>query len=406
MDPLTVALGAAAAASLPPLADAVGRRRRAAWPAPATPSGKRPARVVALIPARAEGTRMLPLCRELRREGEAAGVGVDICVVLDGGDAAAEGALAAEGFVPLVKTPAGPAKGAALAFATRELDAAGRIDAADFVLVFDADMRLADGFFRDLAVPEGCDAFQLPVRPAGAPPPGAPRVEALSLAAALVDDLARDREGLPVRLRGKAMGFSPRGWRLGPAAALRTTAEDSEATLALSAAGLRVRALPAPFAFDEPSAGPAAMAASRARWLGGQAKLLLTGLPALLAIAVRSPRGAFVLAADVFLRPRAFVWLFLVSAALLADAVLVVLAVTFRVFGPVFTLAALLSASAKAALVSEALALGVLRSRIGTPPEVPPVTVADLRAALGVWLRAAATALRSPTRWHRARPEA
>jgi len=406
VDPLTVALGAAVAASLPPLADAVGRRRRAAWPPSAPPAGRRPESLLALIPARAEGTRMLPLCRDLRREGEAAGVSVDVCVVLDGGDAAAAAALAAEGFAPLVKTPAGPAKGAALAYATRELDAAGRIEAADFVLVFDADMRLPDGFCRDLAVPEGCDAFQLPVRPAGAPAHGAPRVEALSLAAALVDDLARDREGLLVRLRGKAMGFSPRAWRLGPAAALRTTAEDSEATLALAAAGLRVRALPAPFAFDEPPAGAAAMAASRARWLGGQTKLLVTGLPKLLAIAERSPRGAFVLAADVFLRPRAFAWLFLAAAALLADAALVFFSVTFRVAGPGFTLAALLSATTKAALVSEALTLGAVRSRIGTPPEVPPVAVADVRAALGVWLRAAAKALRAPSRWHRARPEA
>jgi hypothetical protein len=347
---------------------------------------------------------MLPLCRDLRREADAAGVGVDVCVVLDGGDAAAAGALGAEGLVPLVKTPAGPAKGAALAFATVTLDSAGRIGAADFVLVFDADMRLADGFFRDLAVPEGCDAFQLPVRAAGAPAPGAPRVEALSLAAALVDDLSRDEAGLPVRLRGKAMGFSPRAWRLGPAAALRTTAEDSEATLALAAAGLRVRALPAPYAFDEPAADAAAMAASRARWLGGQTKLLLTGLTKLVAIAARSPRGAFVLAADVFLRPRAFVWLLLAAAALFADAALVVLAVTSRVSSPAFTLAALLSVGAKSALVAEAMTLGAVRNRTGTPPEVPPVAFADLRAALGVWLRAAAAALKAPSHWHRARP--
>jgi len=403
---LDVALGAAAAASLPPLADAVGRRRRAARPPRARPTGTRPKRVLALVPARAEGSRMLPLCRDLRREGEAAGVAVDVCVVLDGGDAEAEGALAAEGFVPLVKMPAGPAKGAALAYATRELDGAGRIEAAEFVLVFDADMRLADGYFRDLEVPEACEVFQLPVRPAGLPAPGAPRVEALSLAAALVDDLARDGDGLPVRLRGKAMGFTPRAWRLGPAAALRTTVEDSEATLALAAAGLRVRALPAPLAFDEPAAGAGPMAASRARWLGGQMTLLVTGFPRLLAFAARTPRGAFVLAADVFLRPRAFVWLLLAAAALVADAALVVLAVTFRLSGPTFTLAALLSAAAKAALVSEVMTLGAVRSRIGTPPEVPPVGAADLRAALGVWLSAAARALRSPSRWHRARPEA
>jgi cellulose synthase/poly-beta-1,6-N-acetylglucosamine synthase-like glycosyltransferase len=404
VDPLTVALGAAAAACLPPLVDALGRYRRASSPSPPPPPGKRPARVLALIPARAEGTRMLPLCRDVRREGDAAGVALDVCVVLDGGDAAVAEALAAEGFSPLVKTPAGPAKGAVLAFATERLDADGRIGAADFVLVFDADMRLADGFFRDLAVPEACDAFQLPVRAAGAPAPGAARVEALSLAAALVDDLLRDEAGLPVRLRGKAMGFSPRAWRLGPAAAFLTTAEDSEATLALAAAGLRVRALPAPCAFDEPAADAAAMAASRARWLGGQTKLLVTGLPKLLALAARSPRGAFVLAADVFLRPRAFVWLFLVAAALFADVALVVLAMTFRVSSPAFTLAALLSAAAKSALVAEVMTLGAVRSRIGTPPEVPAVAFSDLRAALGVWLWAAVAALKAPSRWHRARP--
>jgi hypothetical protein len=349
---------------------------------------------------------MLPLCRDLRREGEAAGVVVDACVVLDGGDAAALEALGAEGFAPLVKTPAGPGKGAALAFAAERLEEAGRIGAADFVMVFDADMRLSDGFFRDLAVPDGCDAFQLPVRPTGAPAPGAPRVEALSLAAALVDDLARDGNDLPVRLRGKAMGFSPRAFRLGPAAALRTTAEDSEATLALLAAGVRVRALPGPFAFDEAAPGASAMAASRARWLAGQTKLLFGGLGRLLAIAARHPRGAFVLAADVFLRPRAFVWLSLAAAALTADALLVLLAVISRVSAPAFTLAAILSAEAKAALVSEAATLGAVRSRIGSPPEVPPVSFADLRAALGVWMSAAGKALRAPSEWHRARPAA
>ena len=192
-------------------------------------------------------------------------------VVLDGPDPEAEARLAADGVHYLSKKFAGPSKGHVVAFLASELGE--RLDSYEFVLVFDADMRLPEGFFRDLAVPDGAEAFQLPVRPSGAPAPGAPRVEALSLAEALADDLARDARGLPLRLRGKAMGFSPRAFRLGPARATRTTAEDSEATLALEASGVRVRALDGPVAFDSPPADAGAMGLSRARWFGGGLKL-------------------------------------------------------------------------------------------------------------------------------------
>lgn len=173
-----------------------------------------------IVPSRAEGARLLGLCRDLKREAALlGGTPLDVLMVLDGADPEAEAGLAAEGYAPLaaqgrglltlVKEPAGPSKGAALALATAELERSlpGLLDAASFVLVFDADMRLPEGFFRDLAVPVGAGAFQAPVRPDGVPPTGAPRVEAFSLAVATrVEDLARDRRGLPVRLRGKAMG--------------------------------------------------------------------------------------------------------------------------------------------------------------------------------------------------------
>ena len=118
-----------------------------------------------------------------------------------------------DGVPYLSKKSSGPSKGHALAFVGEQL--AERLDSYEFILVFDADMRVPDGFFRALFVPEGTEVFQLPVRPSGVPAPGAPRVEALSLAEARLDDLARDAAGLPVRLRGKAMGFSPRAFRLG-----------------------------------------------------------------------------------------------------------------------------------------------------------------------------------------------
>jgi hypothetical protein len=349
---------------------------------------------------------MLPLCGDLRREAEAAGIRLDLLVLLDGADPAAEAALAAGAIPFFVKSPAGPSKGEALAFAAGKLldSEPELLTAADFVMVFDADMRLPEGFFLSLRVPDGTEAFQLPVRPAGVPATGPARVEAFSLAAATrVEDLARDAERLPVRLRGKAMGFSPRAFREGPASACRTTAEDSEATLRLLARDLRVRALPAPFAFDEATGDTGTLARPRSRWLAGHLKLLLTGAGDLARIAVASPRAAFVLAADLWLRPRAFVLASLALVAAGADAALVVAALGRADE----SLAAPLLASviSKSALVLEAFAAGAARDALGMPPEVPAVSLRDLVSYLGVWLRAAAGAARAPGAWHRARPE-
>lgn len=409
VDPLSAVFFILTAASLPPALDALGRWRRASALRPARDAGRRPHRLLVLIPARAEGARMVPLCRDLVREAAAVDVRLDLLVVLDGPDPAAEEALSAESIPFLVKKVPGPSKGKALAFATESLlrSQPDLLTSADFVMVFDADMRLDEGFFSSLAVPEGTVAFQLPVRPAGVPAPGPARVEALSLAVATrVEDLAKDAEGLGVRLRGKAMGFSPRGWREGPAAAHRTTAEDSEATLRLLGRGLGIRALPSPFAFDEASGDARAMARPRARWLGGHLKLLAVGGADLARLAVRSPRAAFVLAADLWLRPRALVLFLLLLAALGSDATLVVLAVTGRAEGGAALLPALLaSVVSKAGLVFEGLFHLAARARIGYPPEVPPVKPADLIAFLGLWTRAVASALRAPGAWHRARPE-
>lgn len=314
-------------------------------------------------------------------------------MILDGADDDTGRALAAEGFRALVKTPAGPTKGAALRFAGERL--AGEVEPADFVMVFDADMRLAPGFFSDLAIPDGAEAFQLPVRPAGTPPAGAPRVEAFSLAVATrVEDLERDARGLPVRLRGKAMGLSPRAFRIA-ASATRTTAEDSEATLALLARGIRVRALAGPLAFDEP-ASTSAMGAPRARWLAGHMKLLLVGFPDLLRVAVRRPWAAFVLTADLFLRPRALLFP-AVLAAFLASTVLLYLAPS-----PLPVTAVLLAGGA---ILFEMSYLVAARRAIGFPEDVPRVAPRDLLAAAAVWLGAVARAIVSPGRWHRARPE-
>jgi len=357
--------------------------------------------------------------------------GVDVLVLLDGPDPDAEARLNAGGVKYLSKEIPGPSKGHALAFLAERMGE--KLNSYDFILVFDADMRLPEGFFCDLSVPEGTEVFQLPVHPSGAPAPGAPRVEALSLAAALADDLVRDRQGLPVRLRGKAMGFSPKAFRLGPAVATRTTAEDSEATLRLLAAGIRVRALGSPVAFDEPAPAAAAMARSRARWLGGHFKLLFTGVEDLLRLAGKAPKGAFVLACDLWLRPRIFLLGTLAFLAIASDVLMVAFSssgawsAAARAGGDAASAAGgalagdvaasarpaallvfllLLSLEGKAAIVFEWLCVGALRSRIGYPPEIPAVTFADVHSSLSMWTRAVGHALLAPSRWHRARPPA
>jgi hypothetical protein len=409
VDPLAAVFFLLAAASLPPALDALGRWRRASAFRPGGVVGQRPRRLLVLIPARAEGTLMLPLCRDLAREAEAADVRLDLLVVLDGADPAVEAALLAESIPFLVKKVAGPSKGRALAFATESLlvSQPDLLTAADFVMVFDADMRLDEGFFTKLAVPEGTVAFQLPVRPAGVPAPGPARVEAFSLAVATrVEDLARDVEALPVRLRGKAMGFSPGAWREGPATAHRTTAEDSEATLRLLGRDLRIRALSSPAAFDEASGDARAMARPRARWFGGHLKLLAVGAPDLMRLAALSPRAAFVLAADLWLRPRAFVLCCLLLVAVGSDAALVALSLTGHGgSGAALLPAFLASVVSKAGLVFEGFSGLAARVVLGYPAEIPPVRPADVVAFLGLWARAVGRAIRAPGAWHRARPE-
>jgi len=413
VDTTTVLCGLLALAAALPALDATLRLRRLTRGRGAPERGVCPARLLVLVPARAEGARVGDIASDVQREARAAGEGttVDLRVLLDGPDPEAAARLERDGVLYLSKKFPGPAKGHALAFLAEHMGF--ELDAFDFVLVFDADMRLPEGFFHDLAVPVGTEVFQLPVRPAGIPAPGAPRVEALSLAQAAEDDLARDAEGLPVRLRGKAMGFSPRAFRVGPAASTRTTVEDSEATLALLARGVTVSALNGPFAFDEPSAETGAMARSRSRWFGGQLKLLATGFGDLAKGFARKPLGTFVLAADLWLRPRVLVLLALVLLAIGADIAMVVFsssgawgaAASARPAALLLFLL-LLSLEAKMTLVFEWLSLAALRRRIGYPEEVPSVSLSDVGASLRMWIGAVFGGATAPSRWHRARPPA
>ena len=170
MDILTTGCGLLAAWAALPAYDAFLRWRRLAAPRggerPAEP-GRAPGKILAVIPARAEGARVGDLAGDLKRESEKEEREVSVLVLLDGPDPDAEARLARDGVNYLSKKIPGPAKGHALAFLAERTGPA--LDAYDFILVFDADMRLPEGFFRGLRVPEEAEVFQLPVRPSGVP---------------------------------------------------------------------------------------------------------------------------------------------------------------------------------------------------------------------------------------------
>ena len=265
-------------------------------------------------------------------------------------------------------------------------------DAYDFILVFDADMRLPEGFFRDLR-----RAGRHRGLPAAGPARGRSRIRRAARRGTLPRPGARATtsrgtpKGLPVRLRGKAMGFSPRAFRLGPAAATRTTVEDSEATLAAPRAGIRVRALEAARRVRRARSAAAAMARSRARWFGGQLKLLFNGVrrsPRASRREVRrgrsslhaisgSGRDCSSCLALAFLAVVSDVAMLLFSSSgawraardVGAASGAIAAARSPRSWSPL-----LLSLEAKTALIFEWLSLAAVRRRIGYPPEVPAVT--------------------------------
>src|SRR5205814_4479495 len=105
----------------------------------------------------------------------------------------------------------------------------------------------------------------------------------------------------------------------------------------------------------------------------------------------------------LFLRPRAFVLLFLAFAFAVSFA----MASAFASSGGAGEAAvALLAALASGgAIALEVLATRFARRSIGYPPEVPPVRAEDLASALVTWADALVRAVAAPSRWHRARPE-
>ena len=262
------------------------------------PTGRAPADVLVVVPARGEGAAVRePLASA--RAAATAHTRVRPLLLLDDADADAGAAAAELGVTVLVKEPAGPSKAAALGWLARKHPEVVRESEA--VLVLDVGSRLAPGFFTAFRWPEGAAAVQAWLRGTTA---GAGTAVVLSEAAAQRwQDRGREVLGWSARLRGTGSFFRPELLlRLAPH--LRTAVEDTEATLLLAAAGHRVALAPQEAVVEDVKPERSIDAArQRARWLLGQIELLVVRTPAMARLLLRRPLEGLALAAELLSRP-------------------------------------------------------------------------------------------------------
>jgi len=303
------------AVSLPWLFDA-GVRRILAWAA----RGRQPdndgvpgaeLRWLVVIPARAEGRAVIPTLASVIEA--ARGQHVRIVLLLDGGDQEAEQAAKELSISTVSKEPAGPTKGAALGWLTQ--NHSDLLDETDAVLILDVGSRLSTSFFADLAWPRGADVVQARLHGMGA---GVGQAASLSETAAQEwQDRGRQAVGWSVQLRGTGTAYTPAALRaLAPN--LRTSIEDTEATLLLAAGGGR-SLLGAEHAWveDVKPERIADAASQRSRWLVGQVAVVLRQPGALLRLTARKPFEGIAFTAGLLSRPlsvTAFLRLVLVMA--------------------------------------------------------------------------------------------
>lgn len=245
------------------------------------PRPGRPARWLVLVPARGEGRAVEPTLASVT--AAAAGHDVEAVLLLDGPDAEARAVADSLGVNVAQKEPAGPSKGAALAWAAAHLRR--RIEDVDAVLVLDVGSALAGGFFDALPWPEGADAVQARLVGRGTGPG-----EAAALSermAQRLEDAGREVLGWTVHLRGTGSAFTPACFaEVVPR--LATRIEDTESTLLLAASGRRVVLAREAASVVDVKPGEVVLAArQRARWLAGQ-----------LALPVRQGRAVFRLVAS------------------------------------------------------------------------------------------------------------
>ncbi|MCU0291760.1 MAG: glycosyltransferase [Thermoanaerobaculaceae bacterium] len=351
---------------------ALAARRGDGLPDDAAP----PTRWLVVVPARAEGRAVESTLRSLLEA--ATGHTVRVVVLVDGADPDTESCAHSLGIGTVLKEPAGPSKGAALAWLVREQPAL--LAGVDAVLLIDVGSHAPADLFARLRWPGGAEGVQ--TRLAGVGRGAGEAVAHSERAAQEWEDRGRQALGWGVRLRGTGTALTPRalGW---VAPRLRTRIEDLEASLLLASAGFPL-VLSEAEVRDEKPARVADAARQRARWLVGRVHLAFRHAGSLLRLVGRRPGEGMAFALELASRP-------LSLTALVRAGVAAVLVVGL-VRGDTGVVAGTAAAAVLVASILGDLALLRLAGRIGWR------SAAQLMWA---WLGAVALAPRALLRWTR-----
>ena len=273
-------------------------------------------RWLVVVPSRLEEEAVAPTLESI--SVASAGHEVQTILLLDGADQAAVDAITNEAISIVVKEPAGPTKAAALSWLVTHH--AALLDGVDAVLIVDVGSRLAPGFFDGMSWPPGVAALQAWLRGIG---DGVGDAAALSeRAAQRWQDRGRQALGWAVQLRGTGMAFTPAALK-NIAPRLRTSVEDTEATLLLAADGQRIELAGEEAILEDVKPTSIADAASqRSRWLLGQLAIFGRQPRAMWRLLARRPVEGFAVAAGLLSRPLSLTALFRFALAVgfLADA--------------------------------------------------------------------------------------
>ncbi len=265
-----------------------------------------------VIPSRDEGLHLEGTIQSVLESARESECDIRLAVILDGADAQAEALLSRLSIQPLVKSPAGPTKAAALAWLGS--NHAALLASADAVLLLDVGSRLGAHFFEALRWQGDEGAMQAWLRGMGNDAGAA--AAASEHVAQTVEDRGRENIGWNVRLRGTGTLLTPAAF-LGIIPRLVTQVEDLEASLLLTAEGYKLRMTDErSFVFDDKPGDVASAARQRARWLAGRIELLIKHPHALAKLLRRNFAEGIAFLFEIFGRPLSLTILLRAAAGL------------------------------------------------------------------------------------------